>query len=230
MGYFGKILGGAKSLVTGMGITFKELFATTVKGKAVTQQYPKDKPVLSPAYRSAIQFVRFEETNSHDCVACKACERICPSFCIKLDGGKVEGIKKKRVDNFEMDFALCSLCGLCIDVCPTDTLEYSKVYDEAGYNRDWRVDLVAEFRDYEAEFLRQQRAREDVEAAEKKAKSDAVKAAKLKAAEAKAAEAKAAEAKAAEAAPPDAKSASEVATAVEKSASEAPTGSEDKTP
>ena len=157
MGYFGKLVSGSKSLVTGMGITLKELFGTTVRSKAVTLQYPKEKPVLSPAYRSAIKLIRFEETNSHDCVACKACERICPSYCIKLDGGKVEGIKKKRVATFEMDFALCSLCGLCLDVCPTDTLEYSKVYAEAGYNRDWRVDLVEEFRDYEDVFVRKQR-------------------------------------------------------------------------
>lgn len=181
MGYFGKLVSGSKSLVTGMGITLKELFGTTVRSKAVTLQYPKEKPVLSPAYRSAIKLIRFEETNSHDCVACKACERICPSYCIKLDGGKVEGIKKKRVATFEMDFALCSLCGLCLDVCPTDTLEYSKVYAEAGYNRDWRVDLVEEFRDYEDVFVRKQRELEEKEAAEKKAKADAAKAAKAEA-------------------------------------------------
>lgn len=179
--YLGKVLGGSKSLVSGMGVTLGELFSTTVKREAVTLQYPKEKPQLSKAYRSAIKLIRFEESNSHDCVACKACERVCPSFCIKLDGGKVEGIKKKRVQFFEMDFALCSLCGLCLDVCPTDTLEYSKVYDEAGYNRDWRVDLMDEFRDYEEEFVAKQRVIEEAAAEAKKAKAAAAKAAKEKA-------------------------------------------------
>jgi NADH-quinone oxidoreductase subunit I len=177
-GYFAKVFGGGWSLVSGMGVTLGQFFSTTVKGKAVTLQYPKEEPELSKAYRSAIKLIRFEESNSHDCVACKACERVCPSFCIKLDGGKVEGIKKKRVQHFEMDFALCSLCGLCLDVCPTDTLEYSKVYDEAGYNRDWRVDLLDEFRDYEEEFVAKQRVIEEKAAAEKKAKAEAAKAAK----------------------------------------------------
>ncbi len=188
MGYVGNVLRGFGSLLTGMRITFGVFAKTLFRRNAVTLQYPKEQPKLAPAYRSAIKLIRFEETNTHDCVACKACERICPSFCIKLSGGKVEGIKKKRVADFEMDFALCSLCGLCIDVCPTDTLEYSKVYEEAGYNRDWRVDLVAEFRAYEAEFVEKQRVIEEEAAAVKKAKADAAKKAK----EAKKAAAKAA--------------------------------------
>ena len=65
--------------------------------------------VVAKAYRSAIQLIRFPDTGSHDCVGCKACERICPSACISVDGEKVEGIKKKRATHFEMDFALCSL-------------------------------------------------------------------------------------------------------------------------
>jgi NADH-quinone oxidoreductase subunit I len=160
---------------------------TVFRRKNVTLQYPAEKPTLAPAYRSAIKLIRFEETNTHDCVACKACENICPSYCIKLSGGKVEGIKKKRVAEFEMDFSLCSLCGLCLDVCPTDTLEYSKAYDEAGYNRDWRVDLLAEFRDFEPEFIEQQREIDAKAAAEKAAKMEAAKAAKAKADAAKAA-------------------------------------------
>jgi len=186
VGYLSNIVTGFASLLSGMRITFGKFAQTVFQRKAVTLQYPKEQPKLAPAYRSAIKLIRFEESNSHDCVACKACERICPSFCIKLSGGKVEGIKKKRVAEFEMDFALCSLCGLCLDVCPTDTLEYSKVYEESGYNRDWRVDLLAEFRDYEEEFVEKQRVIEEKAAAEKKAKADAAKAAKEKAKAAKA--------------------------------------------
>jgi NADH-quinone oxidoreductase subunit I len=199
MGYFRNVAGGFVSLLSGMSVTFRQFVKTVFRRKAVTLQYPKELPKLAPAYRSAIKLIRFDESNSHDCVACKACERICPSYCIKLSGGKVEGIKKKRVAMFEMDFALCSLCGLCLDVCPTDTLEYSKVYEEAGYNRDWRVDLLAEFRDYEEEFVAKQRVIEEKAAAEKKAKADAAKKAK----EAAKAEKEKAAAEAAESQPPE---------------------------
>ena len=193
MGYFQNVARGARSLITGLRITLRELFR-----KPVTLTYPHKKPELSKAYRSAIKLIRFDDTNSHDCVACLACQRICPSFCIDITGGRVEGIKKKRAATFEMDFALCSLCGLCIDACPTDTLEYSKIYDEAGFQRDWNFDLLEEFRTYETQFVEEQKQRELAEAEKKQAKAAAAKAAKAKAAEAKAkaAEAKAAEAKA----------------------------------
>jgi NADH-quinone oxidoreductase subunit I len=170
-------MAGFFSLLTGMTVTLRTMFQTLV-GKPVTLQYPHEKPVLSPNYRSAIKLIRFEETQSHDCVACLQCEKICPSFCIKIDGGKIEGIKKKRATTFTMDFALCSLCGLCLDVCPTTTLEYSRLYDDASYSRDWNFDLLEEFRDFEPTFVEQQLAREEAEAAAKAAKKAAAAAAK----------------------------------------------------
>ncbi|MEZ4265776.1 MAG: 4Fe-4S dicluster domain-containing protein [Myxococcota bacterium] len=173
---------GAKALLTGLGMTFGEMWRTVVKKKAVTLQYPHEKPKLSGAYRSAIKLIRFEETGTHDCVACLACEQICPSFCIKIDGEKVEGMKKQRATTFTMDFALCSLCGLCIDVCPTTTLEYSKLYDEAGYGRDWKMDLLDPYREGEEQFRVEQRAREAEAAAEKARAAAAAKAAKAAAA------------------------------------------------
>ncbi|MCB9728269.1 MAG: 4Fe-4S dicluster domain-containing protein [Deltaproteobacteria bacterium] len=173
-----KIATGARSLLTGLGMTMGELWRTLVRRKAVTLQYPHEKPELSAAYRSAIQLIRFEDTGTHDCVACLACQQICPSFCIAIDGEKVEGLKKQRATEFTMDFALCSLCGLCIDVCPTTTLEYSKLYDQAGYTRDWEMDLLEPFREDEERFREEQRAREAEAAAEKARAAEAAKAAK----------------------------------------------------
>ena len=148
----GAFISGFVSLLTGMKVTLGTMLRTLF-GKPVTLTYPHEKPVLSPNYRSAIQLIRFDETNSHDCVACLQCEKICPSFCIKIEGGKIEGIKKKRATTFTMDFALCSLCGLCLDVCPTTTLEYSRLYDDASYSRDWNFDLLEDFRGFEPTFI-----------------------------------------------------------------------------
>lgn len=167
-----KVLDGARSLLTGMGVTARE--GST---KPVTQRYPHARPEMSEAYRSCIKLVRFPETGSHDCVACMQCVNICPSFCIAIDGEKIEGIKKQRAVRFEVDFALCSLCGLCVDVCPTVTLEYSKRFDDAGYTRHWVSDLLEPYRDGEAEFIEAQRAREAAAAAAKKAPEKPAKAA-----------------------------------------------------
>ena len=81
-----------------------------------------------------------------------------------------------------MDFALCSECGLCLDVCPTDTLGYSREYDQAGYSRkDFLYDLLEPWRDSEAETVERLR---HIEAEKAEAKKK-VAAAKKKAAAAK---------------------------------------------
>lgn len=171
--YVGAITGGFRSLLTGMGITLRE----SVR-KPVTLTYPHQKPELSDAYRGTVDLVRFDETGSHDCIACMQCVKICPSACITIEGGRVEGIKKMRASVFEMDFALCSLCGLCIDTCPTETLQYSKIYDDVGYQRNWKYDLLDPFREGEPGFVERQRGIEKKEAEAKAAKKAAAAAAK----------------------------------------------------
>lgn len=177
--YFTAIWLGLKSLITGLAITGRHMLS-----KPVTLQYPHEKPVLSPAYRGAIKLITFDELESHDCVACKQCERICPSLCIKVEGGKVDGIKKKRADLFTMDFSLCSLCGLCLDVCPTDTLEYSRSYEVAGFDRyGFSHDLLAPYTDTEDQF-RIDQAKREAEEQRLKDEAKAKKAAAAKAAKA----------------------------------------------
>ena len=198
MPYLSTIFGGFWTLVTGMKITARQM-----PRKPVTEIYPHEKPKLSDAYRSAIQLVRFEESDSHDCVACMQCVKICPSFCITIEGEKIEGIKRQRANRVEMDFALCSMCGLCIDVCPTDTLEYSRIYDEAGGNRGWTFDLLAEFREGEEPYIERQRAIEAKEAAEKEANRKAIAEAKAAAAKQQAEEAAAKDAADRRSAPSD---------------------------
>jgi NADH-quinone oxidoreductase chain I len=168
-----EILYGGRTLFSGLNVTISNFFRPRV-----TELYPHEKPRLSPAFRSAIELVRFEETGTHDCVACNQCVKICPSACITLDGEKPEGLKRKRATLFEMDFALCSLCGLCVQVCPTDTLGFSQRYDDSAYTRQELLhDLLRDFRDSEGAYLEQ--AREEAtknaeEAAAKKAAAASV--------------------------------------------------------
>ncbi|MCC6748720.1 MAG: NADH-quinone oxidoreductase subunit I [Deltaproteobacteria bacterium] len=167
MKYLRRLVGGFISLLVGLGVTIRHLFR-----RPVTLQYPREKPELSAAYRSAIALVRFPETKTHDCVACMQCVEICPSFCIHIEGEKPEGLKRKRATTFTVDYSLCSTCGLCIDVCPTTTLTWSKRYDEAGYRRDAFIyDLLTEYRDQEAAYLEQARREAEKAAAEKAAKA-----------------------------------------------------------
>jgi formate hydrogenlyase subunit 6/NADH:ubiquinone oxidoreductase subunit I len=131
---------GAKSLLIGLGVTGRHFFR-----KPVTLQYPREKPDVS-GWGGPIELITFPETGTHDCIACNACVRICPSECIAVEGKRPEGSKKLRATLFTLDFSTCSLCGLCVNVCPTDTLQYSKRYDEAMYTRAATVnDLLQPF-------------------------------------------------------------------------------------
>ncbi len=173
------IYAGAASLLVGMKVTVQNFLQPPV-----TSEYPKERLEMTEAYRNVIVLIEKEDIQSHDCIACKACERVCPSFCIHLDGGRPEGLKRQRVTEFTVDFALCSECGLCLDVCPTDTLGYSRSYDETGYSRkDFIYDLLDPWRDEEEATIERLREAEAKAAAEKAAAVEARK----KAAAAKAA-------------------------------------------
>jgi len=135
-----RVLRGLRSLLTGLGITGRE----SVR-RAVTLQYPHETPDVS-RWGGPIELVTFPETGTHDCIACNACARICPSDCFDIAGVRPQGSKKMRATRFLLDFSTCSLCGLCIDVCPTDTLKYSDRYDDVAYRRDLTVnDLLGPF-------------------------------------------------------------------------------------
>ncbi len=160
---------GAASLLVGMKVTVQNFLQPPV-----TSEYPKERLEMTEAYRNVIVLIEKEDIQSHDCIACKACERVCPSFCIHLDGGRPDGLKRQRVTEFTVDFALCSECGLCLDVCPTDTLGYSRSYDETGYSRkDFVYDLLDPWRDKEAATIERLREAEAKAAAEKAAAVEA---------------------------------------------------------
>ena len=95
-------------------------------------------------YRGHVVLVRDPETNKSLCIACKSCQKACPSDCIVVDGLKREGEKRKSVTEFQLDFTKCSLCGSCVEVCPVDALEFSKAYNLASTKKEsfYQIDLV----------------------------------------------------------------------------------------
>jgi NADH-quinone oxidoreductase chain I len=138
MNYFKDIFYGGLSLVEGMKVTFRRLFHPLV-----TVQYPRKKIVLSPAYRGHIELKIFEDTGTHKCIACMNCERICPSNVITVKGAKGEEKGKKFPIVHTIDFSKCSLCGLCLESCPTSTLKFSREYQMVGETQsDCVIDLL----------------------------------------------------------------------------------------
>ena len=197
MSYFKEIAVGFWSLLGGMAVTIR-YFVKPI----VTVQYPREKIQMSPRYRGYPQFILDPETQTHKCIACEMCSRICPSQLITVEGTKFPGEKQKRATRYVHEHQYCSLCGLCVEVCPTTALDFSKVYTLACSSRqDCVIDHLALLQ------TRQKAAglpvtkiptAEDIAAAiaaEAAAKEAKEKAAKAQAEAKKAAEAKAAPAK-----------------------------------
>jgi NADH-quinone oxidoreductase subunit I len=131
MTYFKEIAVGFWSLLAGMAVTIR-YFVKPV----VTVQYPRKKIQMSPAYRGYPQLIIDPETNTHRCIACEMCARMCPSQLITVEGAKFPGEKQKRATKYVHEHQYCSFCGLCTEVCPTTALEYSKEYRLVGFRRE----------------------------------------------------------------------------------------------
>ena len=141
MGYFSEIYHGAKSLVVGMRISLDQ-FLKNFRGDYNTP-YPHKTLPIPERYRGHIIFTN-DEAGKSLCIACKSCEKACPSDCIFVDGLKKEGEKKKSATQFDLDFTKCSLCGACVEICPTDALTFSKRYNLASTSKVVyaKIDLI----------------------------------------------------------------------------------------
>jgi NADH-quinone oxidoreductase subunit I len=116
-----------RGLVKGLGVTFR-----TMLSEAVTVQYPKEKEEPTTRARGVIAL------KEENCTVCMLCARECPDWCIYIEGHKEkrpprrEGGKPRTVnilDRFDIDYALCMYCGICVEVCPFDALFWSPEYE-----------------------------------------------------------------------------------------------------
>jgi NADH-quinone oxidoreductase subunit I len=119
-------------LVQGLATTLK-----TMVTPAHTHQYPDVAPELPPRSRGVIALIE------ENCTSCMLCARECPDWCIYIDSHKETipappsgGRERSRnvLDRFAIDFSLCMYCGICIEVCPFDALEWSPEFEYAEYD------------------------------------------------------------------------------------------------
>lgn len=138
-GYFSEIFTGGKSLLIGLGVTFKAMISPVV-----TVQYPRQKIDVTPNIRGHIELIKHDDIDcKHDCRVCGMCAKNCPCQCITIDGEKREGVKGKVLTVFNVDFTKCSLCGLCVETCSRTALKFSNNYELAGFTREeFHFDLI----------------------------------------------------------------------------------------
>jgi NADH-quinone oxidoreductase subunit I len=119
-------------LYKGMWVTFRNLFR-----KPQVTMYPQEKEIPFPRARGVISL------DTEACTVCMLCARECPDWCIYIEGHKEEippasegGRVRTRatLDRFDIDYALCMYCGICVEVCPFDALFWSPEYEYSEHS------------------------------------------------------------------------------------------------
>jgi NADH-quinone oxidoreductase subunit I len=115
--------------------------------KPQTVEFPKVVRPRAERYRASFALPD-DEHGEIACIACLACERICPSQVIKMkSGGKrespVTGKKRAYVDEFVLDLSACIQCELCVQVCNSDAIVMVREPEVPAYTREELVlDIV----------------------------------------------------------------------------------------
>jgi NADH-quinone oxidoreductase subunit I len=116
-----------KGLVKGLGVTLR-----TMLQPAVTTQYPREKETPPVRARGVIAL------KEENCTVCMLCARSCPDWCIYIEGHKEKAPPRRAggrprqvnaLDRFDIDYALCMYCGICVEVCPFDALHWSPEFE-----------------------------------------------------------------------------------------------------
>jgi len=124
--------GFGQGLVKGLAVTLR-----TMLHRSVTVQYPHEREDPPTRARGVIAL------KEENCTVCMLCGRSCPDWCIYIEGHKTlapprrAGGKPRSVsllDRFDIDFALCMYCGICVEVCPFDALFWSPEFEYAEYD------------------------------------------------------------------------------------------------
>lgn len=138
MGYFSDIYRGIRSLLKGMQITSKYLF--TAPKSIITQYYPDNRATLKMFDRFRGEVVMpHDENNLHRCTGCQSCEIACPNGSIEIVWDRVlneeTGKKVKVIDKHIYHLSMCTMCGLCIQACPTDAIVWAQNFENSAYDR-----------------------------------------------------------------------------------------------
>lgn len=102
--------------------------------KKVTLQYPEVRPQLTERFRGIPALPIDPATGRDKCIACGACQRVCPVQVITVFS-EVGEDKKRKLTDFTLDAAGCIFCALCVEVCPTDALIMSDDFELAHPTR-----------------------------------------------------------------------------------------------
>lgn len=132
--YFKGLFQGIGGLLTGMSVTWRELFT-----KKITQQYPENRKtlVISDRFRGEL-IMPHDANNEHACTSCGICQMNCPNGTIVIKSKTIEtedGKKKKILDEYYYNLGSCTFCNLCVLTCPSDAIKFDNTFESSVFTR-----------------------------------------------------------------------------------------------
>ena len=128
-------------IVLGLAVTARHFFRNLrgfITGKNrqdFVVQYPDERIDYPDAFRGMPVLVQLDNGQPR-CVACGLCEFACPTDCISIVPGELEGARIERYpEAFDIDMARCMFCGLCEEACPEEAIVMSREVDISTYDR-----------------------------------------------------------------------------------------------
>lgn len=109
------------------------LFSSGEMHKEVTEQYPD--PISArtaddlPARTRGLLY-----NDIRKCTGCKECEWVCPTRAITVETEPGADSTKLWVAVFDINFAKCVFCGLCVESCQPASLVHTRQYEGAVYD------------------------------------------------------------------------------------------------
>jgi formate hydrogenlyase subunit 6/NADH:ubiquinone oxidoreductase subunit I len=140
-GYLRDVFWGIRSVWASCMTALPYLFSAGEYRKEITEQYPD--PISSRTPDDLPPRTRGLLFNDIDrCSGCKECEKVCPTQCIRVETEPGADASKIWVSVFDIDFARCIFCGLCVEACQPQSLVHTRQYEGSVYSL---TDLVASF-------------------------------------------------------------------------------------
>ena len=128
-------------IVQGLAVTARHFFRNLrgfVTGKNredFVVQYPEERIDYPDAFRGMPVLVQLDNGQPR-CVACGLCEFACPTDCISIVPGELEGARIERYpEAFDIDMSRCMFCGLCEESCPEEAIVMSREVEISSYDR-----------------------------------------------------------------------------------------------
>lgn len=116
-----------RGVAVALRTTLPYMLGLASRYREVTEEYPDRVSARMPEDLPA-RYRGFLHNDIELCSGCRYCADVCPIDCIQIETEPGPERNLSWVAVFDIDASRCMFCGLCVEVCPTGSLNHTKEY------------------------------------------------------------------------------------------------------